>query len=496
VPFTTRRDVLKGAGVIGLSAFASPVLWRQSSTVTAPLGPRWITYGANPGSQMAVSWSSGTAAGKLVTPTAPAVRWGLDTTYGSVIPASVSRVPVPSGIGEPPENTAYMSAVLGSLVPGTTYHYGVSNDGVTWGPDAAFTTAGLGASPWLFTAFGDQAASASAAAPMARLAASLNPAFHLLAGDLAYATPDPLVIPHVTGFHPAQWDNYLAMISPALAGSIPVVSSVGSHELEPLATPYAGYMTRFAQPVDPASGSPVVRSFTYGNVAVLHLDGNDLSAQEITHRGYTGGAQTTWLAGKLAGYRAPGSGVDFVVCVVNCCCYSSNQNHGSDGGLRDVWGPLFDTYAADLVISGHVHAYERTNPMLAGQPTRQVASGGTVNPATDGTTYICAGGGGNGLYRTWYGSTGTGDAGSATAPKVWRLNSAGKPAQTKDTALGFSACRRALWSCLSVTVTPAAPGGQTTLLVQALAPAQTSAGVTSITAPAAIDSVTISRIAG
>jgi hypothetical protein len=495
MPLTTRRDVLKGAGVIGLSAIASPVLWRQSSTVTAPLGPRWITYGANPGSQMAVSWSSGTAAGKLVTPAAPAVRWGLDTTYGSVLPASVSRVPVPSGIGEPPENTAYMSAVLDSLAPGTTYHYSVTNNGTTWSPDAAFTTAGLGASPWLFTAFGDQAASASAAAPMARLAASLNPAFHLLAGDLAYATPDPLVLPNVSGFHPAQWENYLNMAGPSIAQAIPLMSSVGSHELEPLANPYAGFVTRFPQPYDPASGSPVAHSFQYGNVALVHLDGNDLSAQEITHNGYTGGTQTTWLAGKLAAYRAPGSGVDFVVCVVNCCCYSSNQNHGSDGGLRDAWAPLFDLYSVDLVISGHVHAYERTNPMLAGQPTRQVAPGGTVNPATDGTTYICAGGGGNGLYRTWFGTTGTGDAGSATQPKIWRLSN-GKPAQSPDTALGFSACRRAAWSCVSVMVTPAAPGGQTTLLVQALAPAQTSAGVTSITAPAVIDSVTISRIAG
>ena len=229
MPLTTRRDVLGRRVRTICHRLARPVA--PSSTVTAPLGPRWITYGANPGSQMAVSWSSGTAAGKLVTPAAPAVRWGLDTTYGSVLPASVSRVPVPSGIGEPPENTAYMSAVLGSLVPGTTYHYGVSNDGVTWGPDAAFTTAGLGASPWLFTAFGNQAASVSAAAPMARLAASLKPAFHLLAGDLAYASPDPLVLPNVSGFHPAQWENYLNMAGPSIAQAIPLMSSVGAHEL-------------------------------------------------------------------------------------------------------------------------------------------------------------------------------------------------------------------------------------------------------------------------
>ena len=498
----TRRSVLRGAVLLG-GAAASPVFWRQSAALaaTAPLGPRWITYGASPQAQMAVSWSSGTSAGKIVTPAAPAVRYGLDTTYGSILPASIARVPVPPGIGEPPENTAYMSAVLSGLAPGTAYHYSASNDGLTWGPDAAFTTAAPGLAPWRFTAFGDQAAAASTAAPMARLAASLSPAFHVIAGDLAYATPDPLVIPDVTGFRPPQWENYLAMVSPALAQAIPVMASPGAHELEPLASPYDGFVTRFAQPYDSSSGSPVVHSFTYGNVAFLHLDGNDLSAQEVTHNGYSGGAQTTWLAGKLAAYRAPGSGIDFIVIVVNCCCYSSNQNHGSDGGLRDAWGPLFDTYAVDLVISGHVHAYERTNPVRAGQPTRQVPSGGTVSAPVDGTTYICAGGGGNGLYKTWYGATLGGDAGSKTAPKIWRWSGgdtpsggSGKPVNSPDTAAGFSAYRRGAYSVLVADITPpAAPGGTTSMAIRALMPAQTASAVTSITGPLVMDSVTLTR---
>jgi hypothetical protein len=388
-----------------------------------------------------------------------------------------------------------VTALLAGLSPATAYHYAVSSNGTTWGPDAVFTTPPAGLAPFRFTAFGDQAAGTAAAVPMAQLAASLRPAFHLLAGDLAYATPAGLKIPDVTGFHPAQWDAYRKAMGPALAQSVPQQASVGAHETEPLGDDgYAGFVTRFPQNYDAASGSPVVQSYTCGNVAFIHLDGNDLSAQEPVNAGYSNGAQTAWLAAQLPAYRAAGSGVDFIVVIVNCCCYSSNREHGSDGALRAAWGPLFDASNVDLVISGHVHAYERTNPMIAGQPTAQVPSGGTVSPATQGTTYVCAGTGGNALYRTWYGTTLGGDAGNATAPKVWRINAAGKPQDYPDTAEGYSAYRQAAWAVLCVDVTPpAAPGGETSMLVRALMPAQTGSAVTSITSPAVMDSVTLTR---
>lgn len=499
-----RRSILTGAGALAAAAMAGPLLWRQTaaSAATVPTGPQWIAFGPNPKAEMFVSWSAGTASGTGDAPPSPMVRWGRDASYGRAAGAETLQVPVPAGVaGEPAENTFYNRILLSRLEAGQTYHYSVSNDGSTWGPDTTFTTGDAGRRPFRFTAFGDEAASATRALPMVQLVSSLNPAFHLVAGDLAYATPEGLKIPDVTGFNPAQWDKYLGVIGPAGAQSIPWQASVGAHETEPLGdNGYAGFVTRFPQPYDLTSGSPVVHAFTYGNVAFIQLDGNDLSAQETVNTGYSGGAQTAWLDRKLRFYRERHD-IDFIVVVCNCCCYSTNQNHGSDGGLRDAWGPLFDAYAADLVISGHVHAYERTQPMVAGQPTRQVPAGGTVDPATDGTTYICAGGGGNGLYSTWYGPTDSGDAGSATPPKVWRWSGgdtaaggSGKPQDLTDTATSFSACRRAVWSVLAVDVTPRAhPGGQAEMRVRALMPQQTAAAVTSIASPQVIDSVTIIR---
>jgi hypothetical protein len=500
-----RRAVLSGAAVLGAAAAAGPLLWRQSAALAAVApGPRWIAFGPDPAAQMYVSWLAGTASGPSRPPARPRVRWGTDSSYGSAASADTSaQVPVPATVGgEPAEHTFYSSILLRGLKPGTKYHYSVSNDGVTWSEDAAFTTRVAGRRDFRFTAFGDQAAGAATAAPMVRLVSALKPAFHLVAGDLAYATPEGLKIPDVAGFRPGQWDKYLSIIGRQAAQSIPWQASVGAHETEPLDDHgYAGFVTRLPQAYDHSSGSPVVHAFSYGNVAFVHLDGNDLSAQETVNTGYSRGAQTAWLAAKLASYRAAGSGIDFIVVVCNCSCYSSNQTHGSDGGLRDAWGPLFDKHQVDLVISGHVHAYERTNPMRAGQPTREVPSGGTVSPAADGTTYICAGGGGNGLYTRWYGRTGGGDAGSSTPPKVWRWSGgdtasggSGKPEDRQDTATGYSAHRRAVWSCLVVDVTaPAAAGGRTSMRIRAAAPAQTAGAVTSIARPAIMDTVTLVR---
>ncbi len=498
-----RRNVLQGAAALGAAAIAGPVLWRQSAALaaTTPAGPQWIAFGADPLSQMHLSWSAGSAAGTLRVPRAPQVRWGLDSSYGSRETAAAARVPVPSAAGEPGEHAIYNGSLLSGLAAGTTYHYSVSDDGVRWSADATFTTARAGSPGFRFTAFGDEAASAVRAAPMVRLVSSLRPAFHLIAGDLAYATPKGLKLPDTTGFNPGQWDKYLEVIGPGGARSIPWQAAVGAHEVEPLGDHgYAGFVTRFPQSYDHASGSPVVRSFSYGNVAFLQLDGNDVSAQETINTGYTAGRQTAWLQEKLAGYRSR-TAIDFIVVVCNCCCYSTNRTHGSDGGLRAAWGPLFDKYQVDLVISGHVHAYERTNPMRAGQPTRKVASGGTVDTSADGTTYICAGGGGNLLYTSWYGSTDSGDSGVSAPPRVWQWSGgdtasggSGKPQDNIDTAKGFSACRRAVYSCLAVDVTgPGGAGKPASMRVRAVMPAQTPDAVTSIAAPTVIDSVTLVR---
>jgi hypothetical protein len=507
-----RRAFLKGAGVAGLAAAAGPLFWRQSSAAASTASaPQWIAYGRDPSREMFVSWSAGTATGPVVSVPKPLVQWGPDASYGRIEAAFFSgTVPVPSITGEPVENTVYSSALIGNLRPDTTYHYSVSNDGVNWSPDVTFTTAPQGLTDFRFTMVGDEATSDSTSLPIAQVIASLNPRFNVVVGDLSYAGGGSGyysngVPTDVSAFSPGLWDQYLGIVGPTAAQSIPWQVGVGNHEMEPLADfGYVGFTTRFPQAYahEKVSGSPVVKAFTYGNVAVIQLDGNDLSAELNDNNGYTEGKQTSWLVDKLTEYRSPGSGIDFIVVGFHNMVFSSNTTHGSDGGIRTVWQPIFDQYQVDLVVNGHVHAYERTYPVIGGEVTKTVPSGGTVHPATDGTTYIGAGGGGQSLYTGWYGVTGGGDPANASGPPlIWEFTTSdtaeggtGNTVDITDPVANYSAYRHANWSFIAIDVKAASFfGGETSMLVRAIDPTQTSGGITSTSGPVVMDSVTLVR---
>jgi len=507
-----RRAVLKSAGALGLAAAASPLFWRQPSAYASTASaPQWVGYGQDPASEIFVSWSAGTYSGPVPAVPAPQVRWGIDPASGRIQHAFRSgTVPVPAITGEPAENTVYSSALLRDLRPNTTYYYSVSNDGKTWSSPVTFTTAAEGLTDFRFTIVGDEATSDSSSLPIAQTIAALNPRFNVVVGDLSYAGGGSGyysngVPTDVSAFSPGLWDQYLGIVGPAAAQSIPWQVGVGNHEMEPLNDfGYAGFTTRFPQAYAPqsATGSPVIKSFTYGNVAVIQLDGNDLSAELSDNNGYTDGKQTAWLTGELARFRAPGSGIDFIVVGFHNCVYSSNTTHGSDGGIRLVWEPIFDKYQVDLVVSGHVHAYERSYPVRGGEVTKVVPSGGTIYPETDGITYIDAGGGGQGLYTGWYGVTGAGDpANTAGKPLIWEWTGSntatggtGSSEDITDPVTGYSAYRRANWSFIVLDVTaPRFPGDETSVVVRAIDPTQNSSGITSTANPAVIDSVKLVR---
>jgi hypothetical protein len=509
---SSRRTVLKAAGALGLAAAAGPVFWRQSSAyASTAAAPQWIAYGRDPAREIYVSWSVGTYNSPSPAVPKPQVRYGPDASYGAVEPAYFTGVvPVPNISGEPVENTVYNHALLRGLRPDTKYHYSVSNDGVHWSEDVTFTTAEPGLTDFRFTMVGDEATSDVTSLPVAEVIASMKPRFNVIVGDLSYAGGGSGYYSNgkptgVSAFSPGAWDAYLGIVGPAAAQSIPWEAGVGNHEMEPLADfGYVGFTTRFAQAYSPegGTGSTVIKSFTYGNVAIIQLDGNDLSAELSDNNGYTEGKQTSWLIDELERYRAPFSGIDFVVVGFHNMVYSSNTTHGSDGGIRTVWAPIFDKYQVDLVVNGHVHAYERSYPLRDGHVTKVVHSGGTVEPAKDGTTYIGAGGGGQDLYTGWYGVTGGGDpANTSGPPLIWEWTG-------KDTAKGgtgtaddipdkvkdYSAYRHANWSFITIDVeAPRLHGGETKLHIRAIDPIQTASGVTTTKGPVVMDSVTLVR---
>jgi hypothetical protein len=237
-----------------------------------------------------------------------------------------------------------------------------------------------------------------------------NPDFHVLAGDIAYADRDGAGKPAsfvpsggrvASGFdryNPYVWDVYFGSIE-SNASTTPWMFATGNHDME-AAYPthgYGGHLARLDFPGNGPSGCPSVYSFVYGNVAVLSLDANDVSYEIKANTGYSGGSQTSWVGRTLAAHRASPD-IDFIVCFFHHCAYSTTAQHASDGGLRAAWSHLFDRYQVDLVLQGHNHLFERTDPIRGNTPTRVAADNAIVYPETDGTVYYTVGCGGRPRY--------------------------------------------------------------------------------------------------
>ena len=379
----SRRSVLKAGAIGAAGVVLGPALWRQAGALAAPASGAHLTLGPNPARDMAISWMTKGPARNA------RVQLGLDGDYGLNLPVEGRTV---KGIG-----TVYQHAVATDLEPGTKYHYRVSHDGSA-ARTGTFTTPPARPRPFTFTAFGDQGVGEGAAESTA-LVAKLKSDLHFHPGDLCYANPSGGTgAPGTTD--PKAWDQWFRILSRASART-PWMPAMGNHEMETGYGPqgYAGHFARFTLPSTTAlKGAPAVYWFKYSNVAFFALDANDVSYELPANRGYTKGRQQEWLRANLSRVRKDPD-IDFVVAGYHHCSYCSNAVHGSDGGVRDAWGSIFDEFSVDLVVNGHNHCYERTHPVKSGGVTRVAESGSQIDASKDGTVYVTAGGGGQTAYQ-------------------------------------------------------------------------------------------------
>jgi hypothetical protein len=192
-------------------------------------------------------------------------------------------------------------------------------------------------------------------------------------------------------------------------------------------------------------------------------DANDVSYEIPANLGYSGGKQAAWLKATLASLRANPE-IDFIVAYFHHCTYSTCTSHASEGGARQYFAPLFDEYSVDLVINGHNHIYERNNPLIGGKQTVSAPSGSTVTPATQGTTYVVAGGAGDSLYAFNVADSYEGSVDKVASISSYVNEASGQQAET----VTYSQVRYTGYCLLVVDAVPAERGGTSTLLVRGL----------------------------
>jgi hypothetical protein len=375
----SRRAVL-GAGAT--AAVASPLLWVPPASAAVRPGGVHLAFGSDARRRMAVSWSTPASVRR------PRLELGLDRSYGLTLGAD-SRSTKDLA-------TVYHHVDLRGLRPGTTYHYRLTHAGAK-PTTGTFRTAPRRPKRFRFAAFGDMGVNAAAAAHVA-LIRQMKPDFSFVVGDLCYADSSGGTGgggPQTQDFD--LWDRWLDQIAPS-ASRTPWMTTVGNHEMEAGngELGYTGYLDRFELPDNGVKGAPVTYSFEYGNVGFVALDGNDASHEIPRNADYIGSSQDRWLKRRLAALRSD-PGIDFIVVGFHNCMYCTNLMHGSDGGNRSRWEPIFDQYAVDLVVNGHNHCYERTHPVRAGVPVLEAPVGATVDSSL-GTTYVTAGGAGQTEY--------------------------------------------------------------------------------------------------
>ncbi|KAG6592038.1 Purple acid phosphatase 18 [Cucurbita argyrosperma subsp. argyrosperma] len=173
---------------------------------------------------------------------------------------------------------------------------------------------------------------------------------HLLPGDLSYAD----YLQH-------RWDTFGELVEP-LASARPWMVTEGNHEKEDIflfKAPFDSYNARWKMPFEESgSSSNLYYSFEVAGTHVIML-GSYTDYDESSY-------QYAWLKADLA--KVDRERTPWLVVLFHVPWYNSNKAHQGEGaGMMAAIEPLLYAAGADIVIAGHVHAYERSKRVNAGK---------------------------------------------------------------------------------------------------------------------------------
>jgi hypothetical protein len=292
------------------------------------------------------------------------------------------------------------------LAPNTKYFYKYGNDAEGWSEQRDFVTAPLvGDIPpngIMIAAFGDSGSSycegwyggceAGSAATYSQIAADANKQqynFLIHNGDISYA----MGVAH-------RWEQYFAQME-QIGSKMPYMVCMGNHEFDWYGSKFnpawgnygddsggecgVPFNTRFQMP-GKAPEQNTYYSFDYGIVHVAMIS---------TEHNYTyGSEQYDWLEKDLASVDR--TITPWVIFGYHRPMYTSIQ-HGDIVDLhiaeviRQHLEPLLVKYEVDLALSAHIHAYERTCPVIQYRCVQNVKA----------PVHVCIGVGGRDINPTF-----------------------------------------------------------------------------------------------
>jgi len=282
-------------------------------------------------------------------------------------------------------NFSYLSSpishvLLPNLMPSTTYTYSVGN-GSLWSEEIKFTTLPSASSktvyPLRIGVVGDIGQTVNSSQTRNHLSAN-KPQVIINVGDLTYADnflPWDVPVSHAQLTHQRRWDSFIQLWT-SLFSKVPQIHALGNHEMEmgninaelnpssttfqyPSNYPFQAYSARF-----PAPGTK--HNFGDINTNLWHSTIIAGKIKLVTLSSYTpfepGSLQYKWFMSEMASFRR--SVTPWLFVQVHAPVYHSYANHYKEAEcFASVYEEIFYKYGVDLVINGHVHAYERTHPV-------------------------------------------------------------------------------------------------------------------------------------
>ena len=254
---------------------------------------------------------------------------------------------------------------LDNLLPKTKHFYRMvctDADGKKLiGKPSTFFTAVDATDAYSFTVIGDTQRNPVVTGKVAKLMWDRRPNFVVHLGDVVDNGPDK-----------KQWTDDLFKPCAELFARVPVYPCIGNHEKN-----HAHYYKYFSLPKP-----EYYYSFKYGNAEFFSLDTNKPVDPDSE--------QYKWLDRSLLA-----SDAKWKICFHHHPCYSSDSDdYGNTEKANSTYGApkhkyligLYEKHRVDLVMNGHIHAYERTWPIRDKK----------VDIKT-GVTYLTSGGGGGSL---------------------------------------------------------------------------------------------------